>query len=91
MRGFGVYFDSDFSNIVVNGAQSSPNAVVASPTPINTGDGLPNSNAIIASHLPGPQSPLSNVNSTVVNNLVNPGTPISTTSASSANCPTVSS
>ena len=26
--GFGVYFDSEFSNIVVNGAQSSPNAVV---------------------------------------------------------------
>lgn len=70
--GLGVYFDSDFSNIVVNAAQSSPNAI--SQTAQQTGgDGLANSNAIIPTLKPV-FNPLTASATSVVNNLVNPYT-----------------
>ncbi|WP_049789385.1 outer membrane beta-barrel protein [Granulicella tundricola] len=69
--GFGVYFDGDFSNIVVNSAQSSPNAVAQTLTS-TAQDGLANSNTLISGITPA-LSPLSSVLS-VVNNLVNPYT-----------------
>ena len=69
--GFGVYFDGDFSNIVVNAAQSSPNAV-AQTLQSTAKDGLGNSNTLIGSISPT-LSPLSSVTS-VVNNLANPYT-----------------
>ncbi len=69
--GFGIYFDSDFSNIVVNGAQSSPNAVVQL-SQSTAKDGLSNSNTIIPGLSPI-LSPTSSVTSTT-NNLVNPYT-----------------
>lgn len=69
--GFGIYFDSEFSNIVVNGAQSSPNAVVQNAQS-TAKDGLPNSNTLIPGLSPI-LSPQSAVTSTT-NNLVNPYT-----------------
>ncbi len=69
--GFGVFFDTDFSNIVVNAAQSSPNAVAATLTSTAT-DGLGNSNTLL-----GTITPVLNAQSSVtsvVNNLVNPYT-----------------
>ena len=70
--GLGIYFDNDFSNIVVNSAQSSPNAPTGGTTYTGT-DGTGNSNALIGSITPTLTN-LSNVNSSVVNNLVNPYT-----------------
>ncbi len=69
--GFGIYFDSEFSNIVVNSAQSSPNAV-AGNLQSNATDGLANSNTLIASISPvlSGQSAVTSA----VNNLVNPYT-----------------
>ena len=69
--GFGIYFDGDFSNIVVNEVQSSPNAVAYSQT-YNGTDGAPNANTLLALAVPV-LSPLSSVTS-VVDNLVNPYT-----------------
>jgi outer membrane receptor protein involved in Fe transport len=69
--GFGIYFDGDFSNIVVNEVQSSPNAIAYSAT-YNGTDGAPNSNTLLAAAIPV-LSPLSSVQ-TVVDNLVNPYT-----------------
>jgi hypothetical protein len=70
--GFGIYFDTDFSNIVVNSAQSSPNAPTGGTT-YTAKDGVGNSNALIPALTPVLTN-LSNVNSSVVNNLVNPYT-----------------
>ena len=70
--GFGIYFDTDFSNIVVNSAQSSPNAPTGGTT-YTAKDGIGNSNALIPALTPTLTN-LSNVNSSVVNNLVNPYT-----------------
>ena len=69
--GFGIYFDSGFSNLVVNDAQSSPNAVAATLQSTAT-DGLANSNTLLATITPV-LSPLSSVQS-VVSNLTNPYT-----------------
>ena len=69
--GFGVYFDGDFSNLVVNEVQSSPNAIAYSQTYTGT-DGAPNSNTLLALAVPV-LSPFSAVQ-TVVDNLVNPYT-----------------
>jgi hypothetical protein len=70
--GFGIYFDTDFSNIVVNSAQSSPDAPTGGTT-YTAKDGIANSNALIPALTPVLTN-LSNVNSSVVNNLVNPYT-----------------
>ncbi len=69
--GFGIYYDGDFSNIVVNSAQSSPNAVAQLATSTAV-DGLGNSNALIGTLTPT-LSPTASVLS-VTNNLVNPYT-----------------
>lgn len=69
--GFGMYYDSGFSNLVVNNAQSSPNAVAA--LLVSTAkDGLANSNTLLGSITPV-LNPLSSVQS-VVNNLAYPYT-----------------
>jgi hypothetical protein len=70
--GFGIYFDTDFSNIVVNSAQSSPNAVVGGTT-YTAKDGTANSNALIPALTPV-LTQTSSVSSSVTNNLVNPYT-----------------
>ena len=70
--GFGVYFDSDFSNILVNAAQSSPNAI-AQTAQQTGGDGLANSNTLIGTLKPV-FNPLTASATSVVNNLVNPYT-----------------
>jgi Carboxypeptidase regulatory-like domain/TonB-dependent Receptor Plug Domain len=70
--GFGIYFDTDFSNIVVNSAQSSPNAVVGGTT-YTAKDGIANSNTLIPGLTPV-LTQTSSVSSSVVNNLVNPYT-----------------
>jgi hypothetical protein len=70
--GFGIYFDSDFSNIVVNSAQSSPNAIVGGTT-YTAKDGVGNSNALIPALVPV-LTQTSSVSNSVVNNLVNPYT-----------------
>jgi hypothetical protein len=70
--GFGIYFDSDFSNIVVNSAQSSPNAIVGG-TSYTAKDGIGNSNTLIPALVPV-LTQTSSVSNSVVNNLVNPYT-----------------
>lgn len=69
--GFGIYYDSDFSNIVVNEVQSSPNAIAYSQT-YTGGDGAANSNTLLAQATPV-LSPLSSV-TTVVDDMQNPYT-----------------
>jgi outer membrane receptor protein involved in Fe transport len=69
--GFGVFYDSDFSNFVVNAAQASPNAVAAQLLQ-TTGVGLANATSLIPTLSPQ-LSLLSSVQS-VTNNLVNPVT-----------------
>lgn len=69
--GFGIYFDGDFSNIVVNEVQSSPNAIAYSQT-FTGSNGAANSNTLLAAAVPK-LSPTSSVTS-VVDNLVNPYT-----------------
>jgi outer membrane receptor protein involved in Fe transport len=67
--GIGVFYDTDFTNIATNGAQSSPNAptgLLTSPT----GRGLANATTLIAT-IPSNLSPMSSVLS-VASNLVNP-------------------
>ena len=67
--GFGIFYDSTFSNILVNTAQTSPNAVSGLLTQ-TTGNGLPNATSQIANI-----TPQLNAQSSVtseVNNLVNP-------------------
>ncbi len=68
--GAGIFYDTDFSNIPVNSAQSSPNAVsttLVSQSPTGLGNAL----ALVPSITPGPISPFSSVLS-VDKNLVNP-------------------
>ena len=67
--GFGVFYDSTFSNILVNSAQSSPNAVGGTLTS-TVGGGLPNATSLIPSITPN-LLPTSAVTS-VVDNIVNP-------------------
>lgn len=67
--GFGIFYDSTFSNILVNSAQSSPNAV-AGTLVSTTGNGLANATGLIPSITPT-LNPLSTVTSEA-NNLVNP-------------------
>ena len=67
--GVGVFYDTDFTNIATNGAQSSPNAptgLLTSPT----GRGLANATTLISTISPA-LSPMSSVLS-VASNLVNP-------------------
>ena len=67
--GFGMFYDSPFSNFVVNAAQATPNAV--SGTLTSTDDnGLPNASSLIATITPT-LLPTSSVTS-VVKNMVNP-------------------
>ena len=69
--GFGVFFDSDFTNILVNSAQSAPNAVAG--TLISTaGNGLGNATSLVGSINPV-LTPQASVES-VVNNFVSPYT-----------------
>lgn len=69
--GFGVSFDSPFSNFVVNAAQATPNAVAG--TLVSTqGNGLANATSLIPSITPT-LSPRSSVTS-VVKGMVNPYT-----------------
>ncbi|QNI30559.1 carboxypeptidase regulatory-like domain-containing protein [Alloacidobacterium dinghuense] len=68
--GAGIFYDTDFSNIPVNSAQSSPNAV--STTLISQDPtGLGNALSLVPSITPAPISPFSSVLS-VDKNLVNP-------------------
>ena len=67
--GFGMFYDSFFSNFVTNAAQSAPNAIAGTLTS-TTGVGIANANAALASF-----TPTLNVNAsqtTVANNLKNP-------------------
>ncbi len=59
--GFGVFYDSTFSNILVNSAQSSPNAVAGTLVQ-TTGNGLANATGLIPT-IPNSLSPLSSVES----------------------------
>ena len=67
--GVGAFYDTDFSNIAVNGAQTSPNAPTTTLTS-TTGRGLPNATSLIATITPV-LTPTSTVQS-VSNRLVNP-------------------
>jgi outer membrane receptor protein involved in Fe transport len=67
--GFGVFYDSTFSNILVNSAQSSPNAVAGTLVQ-TTGNGLSNATSLIPS-IPATLSAQSSVESEA-SNLVNP-------------------
>lgn len=67
--GIGVFYDSDFSNFVVNAAQSSPNAPTGTLTQ-TTGAGLANATSLISS-IPATLKLTSSVTS-VNNNMVNP-------------------
>jgi Carboxypeptidase regulatory-like domain/TonB-dependent Receptor Plug Domain len=69
--GFGIFFDSSFSNFVVNSGQASPNAVAGLLTSTST-DGLSNSNTLIGT-LTATLSPTSSVTS-MDKNSVNPYT-----------------
>jgi outer membrane receptor protein involved in Fe transport len=69
--GFGIFYDSDFSNIVTNAAQSSPNAV-ANQLIQTTGNGLPNASTLIPT-IPKVLSLQSTVEVTA-NDMVNPVT-----------------
>lgn len=67
--GFGVFYDSTFSNILVNSTQSSPNAVAGTLTQ-TTGNGLANATTLIPT-IPSVLNPRSSVTSED-SNLVNP-------------------
>lgn len=69
--GFGVFYDSTFSNIVTNSAAAAPNAVSGNLTS-TVGNGLPNATGLIGSITPNltPQSAVTSE----VNNAVNPVT-----------------
>lgn len=49
--GFGMFFDSDFTNIALNEAQSSPNAIAATLTQ-TTGNGLGNATSLLGEMTP---------------------------------------
>jgi len=67
--GFGMFYDSYFSNFVTNAAQSAPNAIAGSLTS-NTGVGIANANAALASFTPTLNTNASQT--TVSSNLRNP-------------------
>jgi hypothetical protein len=67
--GIGIFYDTEFSNIAVNGAQSSPNAPTGFLQSGNEG-GLLNASTLLATISPT-LDPLSTVGTTL-NNLVNP-------------------
>jgi outer membrane receptor protein involved in Fe transport len=69
--GFGIFFDSDFSNIVTNAAQTSPNAVSGLLTS-GTGAGLTNATTLVPT-IPSTLNLLSTVEVTD-KNMVNPTT-----------------
>jgi outer membrane receptor protein involved in Fe transport len=69
--GFGIFYDSDFSNFVTNSAQSSPNAIAFSDV-VTTGNGVANPSAALATAV-AVLSPQSAVES-VATNMVNPET-----------------
>jgi outer membrane receptor protein involved in Fe transport len=69
--GFGIFFDSDFTNIATNEVQSAPNAV-AGTLQQTTGNGLPNATTLIPT-IPKVLNAQSSVTS-VVKNLVSPYT-----------------
>lgn len=70
--GFGVFYDSAFSNYVINSAQSAPNAVAGLQTS-TAPDGLPNASTLIGTITPT-LLPTSALSSGVVKNMVNPVT-----------------
>ncbi|MGD0445901.1 MAG: TonB-dependent receptor, partial [Edaphobacter sp.] len=67
--GVGIFYDSSFSNIVTNSAQSSPNAV-ASTLIQTTGNGLPNASTLIPTITP--VLSLQSTVESVASNSVNP-------------------
>ncbi len=67
--GFGIFYDSPFSNFVVNAAQAAPNAVAGTLT-LTTGNGLTGATGLLPTITPTLQ-PTSSVTS-VVKNMVNP-------------------
>lgn len=67
--GFGIFFDSDYTNIALNSAQSSPNSVAGTQIQ-TTGNGLPNALGQLAS-ISNTLNPLASVQ-TVVKNFVSP-------------------
>ena len=69
--GFGIFYDSGFSNFVVNAAQASPNAV-AGQLIQTTGFGLANATSLVPTI--SPQLSLQSTIDATVNNLVNPVT-----------------
>jgi hypothetical protein len=69
--GFGIFFDSDFTNIAINEVQSAPNAVAGTLIQ-TTGNGLPNATSLIPT-IPKVLNPQSSVMS-VDKNLVSPYT-----------------
>ena len=69
--GLGLFYDTDFTNIATNGAQSSPNAPTGLLTS-TTGRGLPNATSLLSTITPV-LSPMSSVQS-VASNLANPFT-----------------
>jgi outer membrane receptor protein involved in Fe transport len=72
--GFGIFYDSDFTNIALNEAQNSPNAVAGTLTATKTAapNGLPNATSLIGS-IPDVLNGQSTVLS-VVKNLTSPYT-----------------
>ncbi len=67
--GFGIFYDSYFSNFVTNAAQSAPNAIAGTLTS-NSGVGVANANATLASFTPTLNTNASQT--TVSSNLKNP-------------------
>ncbi len=72
--GFGIFYDSPFSNFVTNAGGSAPNAVTgqATASPTAAPNGLANATGLLATLTPvlNPQSPVTSV----VRNMVNPQT-----------------
>ena len=67
--GIGVFYDTDFTNIVLNSAQSSPNGPTGNLTSID-GRGLANATSLLDT-IPSTLDPMGSVLS-VANNMVNP-------------------
>ncbi len=67
--GIGIFYDTDFTNILINGAQSAPNVVSGTATSTATG-GLTNATGQLGLLVPA-LTPQSSVQS-VVSNMVNP-------------------
>jgi hypothetical protein len=72
--GFGIFFDSDFTNIAINELQAAPNAAAGTlqGSLLTYPNGLPNATSLIAT-ISSTLNPLSSVQS-VVKNLVSPYT-----------------